>query len=295
MNIRMTRAAFILYIGFLANVVSADRGMIPFDPNIKIFEPNQRAMIAWNGSEEILLLTTDVMASESTMVLEVLPLPQEPKVKKGDLETFRRAARLINSKMRILALKGNGGKRNGSRKPGGEVTFHEKIGPHNISVTHLLDADGFVNWVKNYLKSLGVENEIITEPIKDLVEEYIEDDFKWFVFDVVSVGQETVTNEPIQYRFKTDYLFYPLKITGTAEGTTSIELLILTPRLLRKFPSLPISRIHLGHDPITITNRELKELDEDMYELLSDNTALKLRIWEIKGELKLFYDDLIAH
>ena len=62
----------------------ADRGSIPFKEGVKIFEPNQRALLAWNGEEEILLLSTDLVASESTMVLEVLPLPSEPEVKKGD-------------------------------------------------------------------------------------------------------------------------------------------------------------------------------------------------------------------
>jgi len=78
---------------------AADRGMIPVDPNAQIFEPNQRAMIAWNGAEEILLLSTDLRASYSTMVVEVLPLPAEPEVKKGDLETFRKATDLINRKL----------------------------------------------------------------------------------------------------------------------------------------------------------------------------------------------------
>jgi|GEM_PF-3814427 hypothetical protein len=57
-------------------------------------------MIAWNGLEEILLLSTDMRASETARVLEVLPLPSEPKAKKGGVEALRRAAALINRKIR---------------------------------------------------------------------------------------------------------------------------------------------------------------------------------------------------
>lgn len=53
-----------------------------------------------NGQEEILLLPTDLRASEATEVLEVIPLPSEPEVKKGDVEVFRRATTLINKKLR---------------------------------------------------------------------------------------------------------------------------------------------------------------------------------------------------
>lgn len=56
-------------------------------------------MIAWNGLEEILLLSTDMRASETARVLEVLPMPSEAKAKKGDVEAFRRAAALIDRKI----------------------------------------------------------------------------------------------------------------------------------------------------------------------------------------------------
>jgi len=283
-----------LFVLLLTSLAFSDRGMIPVNPHVQIFEPNQRAMIAWNGTEEILLLSTDVRASDSTTVLEVLPLTAEPEVKKGDLETFRKATDLINSKMRVVFSKKNGGD-DRAETPGGEITFHEKIGAHDISVTHLLNANAFVDWVKDYLKSIGVEADVISDEMKELIEEYVDEDFEWFVFDVISLGEETVTNEPIQYRFETKSLFYPLKITRTGEGHTSIELLILTPCLLQKFPGLPIKRVRLKHEPITITNDELRDLNEDMFDLLGERKEMRLRIWSIEGDLKLFDEDLIAY
>ena len=61
----------------------ADKGSTPFEPEVQLFEPNQRALITWNRCEEILLLTTDPHASASTNVLEVITLPSEPIVKVG--------------------------------------------------------------------------------------------------------------------------------------------------------------------------------------------------------------------
>jgi hypothetical protein len=274
--------------------VSANRGMIPFNPNAQIFEPSQRAMIAWNGSQEILLLSTDLRASDSTTLLEVLPLPSEPDVKKGDLETFRKATDLINRKLYTGRMAKGPILPEGVVVPSGEVTFHKRIGAHDISVTHLLDAKGFVDWVVSYLKTLDIEADVVSDDMKQLIGEYISDGFEWYVFDVISIGKETVTNEPIQYWFESKHLFYPLKITSTAEGSTSIELLILTPRLLSRFPSLPIDRIDLKHDPISISQDELLDLNEDMHELLKEYDRLRLRIWEIQGDLKAFDSDLLA-
>jgi hypothetical protein len=284
---------FQIFLPFL--FVNADRGMIPVNPNAQIFEPNQRAMIAWNGDVEILLLSTDLHASDSTMLLEVLPLPSEPDVKKGELETFRKATDLINKKLYSGQMAKGRQLSEGVVVPSGEVTFHKRIGAHDISVTHLLDAQGFVDWVVNYLKTLGIEKNIISEEMKRLIEDYVADGYEWYVFDVVSVGKETVTNEPIQYRFKSKDVFYPLKITNTAQGSTSIELLILTPRLLSRFPDLSIESIHLKHEPISIALDELKALDDDMYEMLKNYQKLRLRIWQLEGELGSFSHDLIAH
>jgi len=182
----------VLLLGLSPLVIHADRGSIPFKSHVKVFEPNQRAMIAWNGQEEILLLTTDLKASEPTKVLEVIPLPSEPVVKKGDIEVFQKAAALINSKIKqkFAGEKLRGVRRGLERPPAGEVTFHERIGAHEISVAHVLRGDGFIEWVEKYLKTDGVENPVIPDVLKEVVQEYIEEGFVWFVFDVVSLDTE---------------------------------------------------------------------------------------------------------
>ena len=263
-------------------------------PNVTIFEPNQRAMIAWNGTEEILLLSTDLKASESTKVLEVLPLPSEPKVTKGDVDVFRRATTLINRKVGDETKNLN--TRDGVKiaEPAGEITFHEKIGAHNISVAHVLDPSGFVEWVDDYLKKAGVSNPVVPENLKATVKEYTNEKFNWFVFDVVDLDDKTKTNDAIQYRFKTGSLFYPLRISRTDTGETSIDLLILTPRLLTEFSGFNTDLIELRQPPISITSKELRSLNEDMDGLLGHQANMKLRVWHITSTLNSFYKDIVA-
>jgi len=286
----------ILLVTFSAQMVYGDKGSIPFKPNVTIFEPTQRAMIAWNGHEEILLLSTDLKASESTNVLEVIPLPSEPVVKKGDVEVFKKATALINRKLQEeydRALR-RGATKEIEKPPAGEVTFHKKIGAHDISVTRVLDNNGFIEWVEKYLGSAGIENPTIPEAMKIVVGEYLQEGFLWFVFDVVSLDEEPKTTEAIQYRFKTDLLFYPVKITRTEEGYTSIDLLVLTPKLLSKFLGIPFDKVKLRHKPVSISSNELRNLSEEMDDLLEHREDMKLRIWQIKGELSSFGKDLIA-
>jgi hypothetical protein len=279
----------VLWILILISGIYADKGSIPFNANITIFEPNQRAVIAWNEKEEILILTADLHASDSTNVLEVIPLPSEPLVKKGDIEVFTRANTFINLKLQEV-LKG----RSEAIESAGEITFHEKIGAHDISVTRVLNKEKFIKWVQDYLKSAGVENPKIPEPMKEVIGEYLNENFTWFVFDVISLNKEIKTNEPIQYRFKTDFLYYPLKITKVENGSTSIDLIILTPKLLSNFIGIPISQVNLLHQPLSITADELNFISKDIDSLLGHQNNMKLRIWRIQGELSAFDNDLIV-
>ena len=66
-----------------APMVLADRGMVPIT-DVTVYGPGQKAIIAWDGKEEILILSTDVRASSDSQVLELLPLPSKPQIEKGD-------------------------------------------------------------------------------------------------------------------------------------------------------------------------------------------------------------------
>jgi hypothetical protein len=281
-----------------AGPVQADRGAIPFQPDVTIFEPTQRALIAWNGEEEILILSTDLQASRATKVLEVMPFPAEPRVKKGDVGVFRRAVRLINSKsprpQLAMGLRAGQDRAVAEAPPPGEITFHERIGAHDVSVARVVSGDGFVEWVNDYLRRASVGNPVIPPRLRKVVQEYINDGFCWFAFDVVELGNKFKTLEALQYRFTTSALFYPVKISRSNQGPTSMELLILTPNLLGRFTGIPRSQIQLRHEPVSLTSAEVRSLDKGMDELLDHREDVKLRIWRVEGDFATFDRDIIA-
>ena len=295
-KLKMIAGLFIVLFLFNAQALYADRGSIPLNPNVKIFEPKQRAMIAWNGTEEILILSTDMSASAKTKVLEIIPFPSEPVVKNSDVKIFREAMKLINQKLqeRPDQTMQEEGQEDTRGSPAGEVTFHRVIEAHDIMVIHVLDVNSFVAWVERYFSAYGVKNPKIPEEIKTVVDEYLKEGFLWFVFDVVSLDEAPTTNEAVQYRFKTESLFYPLRITRTEEGETSIELLVLTQRPLINFPGISIEEIQLPYEPIGMSSKEVRGLNEDMEELLGREEKVKLRIWHIEGKLSGFKKDLLV-
>jgi len=290
----------VLALSGAATVARADCGSIPFKPHVAIFEPNQRALIAFNGSEEILLLSTDLRASEPTKVLEVIPFPNKPTVDKGDQEAFVRATRLINRKLQPRRPAGAAGGMGGMggfgpavAPPAGEVVFQKKIGAHDVSVVHVLKPRRFVEWVEEYLKKAGVDNPTIPEPLRPVVDEYVDSGFQWFAFNVVELGKETLTKEAIQYRFKTGFLYYPLKISRTDQGETTVTLLVVSPRLV-KLPDLGPTRVQLVHEPLPISSQELRDIDKNLGRLLEIAPQRLLRTWKITAPLASFQKDVVT-
>lgn len=296
----MKRLLPVLLALLLAGPSAADMGSIPFRPTAKVLEPNQRALIACNGEEQILILTTDLQADQDTKVLEIMPCPSEPTVTKTDADVFKKATDMINRKQpRTLGgLHPKGAASFGSVEsvPAGTVTFHQRIGAHDVSTTHVEKPEGFVQWAHDYLMTQGVDNPTIPPALAGVIGDYIRENFTWFVFDVVSLSKEPVTKEALQFRFKTEFLFYPMRITRAEHGDTTVTLLILTPRLIdpKYFLGISQDRIHMMQQPVTLTGAEVASLSKDIFVMLGSPKTIQIRNWVVYGRLDSFEDDVIV-
>ena len=112
-------------------------------------------------------------------------------------------------------------------------------------------------------------------------------------FNVVELGKETLTKEAIQYRFKTGFLYYPLKISRTDTGETTVTLLVVSPRLV-KLPDLGPTSVRLAHDPLPISPQELREIDKNLAGLLTVAPQRLLRTWKITAPLASFQKDVVT-
>ncbi|GEM_PF-861777 len=243
----VTIPPFILLLIFLLYPVpnaSADRGSIPITAEIgsSVFEPSQSAVIAWNGVEEILILTTESYTSKGGKTLEFLPLPSKPTaVEEAPEETFDRALKLIVKKAPKI-YRGRGTKNGREVKgntPGVEVVMETIIGPHDITVVRVGDLDDFYNWLTNFFKKEGLpEIPRKAAEFKGIVSSYIDRGINYFVFDVVDTNDSPEGIKPLLYRFSTERLYYPLYISSKISGDTKIKLFLVTPGI-PKVKSLP--------------------------------------------------------
>ncbi|MBN2186310.1 MAG: DUF2330 domain-containing protein [Dehalococcoidia bacterium] len=269
----------------LAPVAMADRGMVPIS-DVSVYGPGQKAIISWDGKEEIMILSTDVRASGDSQILELLPLPSEPQIEKGDFASFEQVDKLIQ-KHSPGPQWDRSGKVKLTQGEGVEIVFHEKIGAHDITAVKAADSAELVQWAQGFLERVGIGHKVSSSKLESLVEDYIGRGIDYFVFDLIEVTSEPKSIEPIIYRFDTNSLYYPLKISTLAEGWTDINLFLLTPQpvdlhWLPQGNELPqgmeIGKFYVGNttQPIQfeVTQEELASIGEDIAGLLGENAWL---------------------
>jgi len=224
----------------------ADRGgwYINTEP-VTLKESGQKAIIGWDGETQVLCLATDVSASKNTIVIEFLPLPSEPKVTLGNRESFDTVQRVL-ARRHVMFIKERGSLHGRGFKGGfgGEpfiITFHERLGAHDVTVIKVNKPDEFANWIEEKAKALAGTNISVPDSLRKLIAKYLNEyRCPYFVFDVIEVGPDPKSVEPIIYEFESGLLFYPLEISSTFHGQTSIDLIVFSEDWINPDPLLKL-------------------------------------------------------
>jgi len=272
---------FMFLAAFYVPSASADRGLIPVYP-VSVYEPGQKAIVAWNGSEEILILSTDVISTEQTFVVELLPLPSEPTVEAASLSSFDTIQGLIWSEGVSLYY---GRTFNDVRDSSVQVVFHEQIGAHNITVVKAADAAELVDWVEGILRAGNLAQDFSLGDFGPVVEDYMGRGYRYYVLDLVEVLPDVRSVDPILYRFESDFLYYPLVITSPVPGDTKITLFLLTNGKVEKDYS-PLQKVFYqfpeGFKPIefVVSKGELSKIDLRIGKLFNEMAWLTVLKFE---------------
>jgi hypothetical protein len=126
------------------------------------------------------------------------------------------------------------------------------------------------------------------------IEQYILDGHKWFAFDVVELGTSLKTNDAIQYRFASDKLYYPLRISGNAKGQTDISLTVITRNELTRYFGIPQEKFQRQHPPVSVKNSALAPIHEEMAAMFNPDEKLFIQTLRLQGDLSEFDLDILA-
>ena len=298
-----------LVITFIAPTAYGDGGIIG-PPQIYIYERAQNAIVAWNGTEEVLILSVDIDSSEPTKVLRIIPLPSNPiNVTEGSFDSFTKLQEIVNEKLQEIwnesrkLLGVDDGMLGGEHLNAVEVTFHDTLGAHDITIVKILDVTNFTSWATDFAESAGLTI-TFSSNFQSTVEEYLDDDIPYFVFDIINTTEDEYSINPIIYRFKTDFLYYPLKITAASDvGETyaSVNIFCIAKNRIKDEVFANISFYpNIGYywyygdyfNDINLTEAELLEISPDIYNLFKGDPILMSYSYD--GYYSYLEDDMIV-
>jgi hypothetical protein len=298
-------AASVLFLLFLSvPYCLADRMIIPVKPDVSVYEPGQKAIVAWNGREEALILSTDVNSDEGTFALEIMPLPSNPKtIQEADFESFQTVETLMWANIPISNTYGKIGER-GEATITISIMFHEKIGAHDITVVNVTDASDLSSWAESFLQGNGIPETINMQNFEPIIADYLKHAFHYFVFDLIETSQQQNSLNPILYIFETPFLYYPLKVSSLNPGNSKIVLFLFTEDILDQLFCHPFTiakYLYLNQfqfqtsNPIQfrVTTQDLNKVSPEIGKLFKGDVWLTAL--EYEGEMKALTNDLEIH
>lgn len=273
-------------ISINGNFVPSPTQFSPVGKSFSFNEPRQNGVIAWNGKEQILILSTDENSNVAGggAALSVLPLSGKPiSILPASTKAFDDATAMIKQKLSLVAK--------------GKMMLEAKIGTHNIFVWRLDKPEDFANQVRAYIKEKysGEADALVTEETEKIIKHYFAEGFRYFAFDLAFMTDKPETKVAIAYHFESPYVYYPLVVSRIGgEGDTRVTLAVFTPGMLHNFKGLRHEEIKVfGDKSVDLTAADLKPIDEGMAELMGEG-QFKGRIFEISGRINAFNGDLMA-
>jgi len=156
----------------------ADRGVFPII-DADVYGPGQKAIIAWNGEIERLILSTDLYSDREVKALEVIPFPSKPKVEAGSFSAFEVIQRLMKEKAPRAPIE----------KTVFEIVFHEKIGAHDVTIVKAENKEELINFMFNYVSEFNVSRSLFIHG-ETVLEDYLNRGFYYWVFDLIDLNFE---------------------------------------------------------------------------------------------------------
>ena len=295
----MKRIIFLILVCVLVTIllqpVKADRGLIPVTSSVSIYEPGQKAILAWNGQEEIMILSTDVSSTSETLLLEILPLPSQPIVEAASLHSFEEIQDLIWEEGMFLYYSGN---KRDTVSNSVLIVFNGQIGAHNVTVVRASDASELVSWINSFLAGSGFNEQMSLGKSESVIVDYMQRGFRYYCLDIITVSQARKSVDPLLYRFNSSFLYYPLLITSPVGGSTEITLFLLTTSKISQGSLSPMMivyyRLYGGSaQPIefVLSKGRLARINLRIGELFQDQAWLTVVKYE--GLVSVLNDDLM--
>ena len=233
-------------------------------------------------------------SSSESEVVEIMPLPSNPTIGKGEKQSFLKVQELVNLYLDVTSPRWSSysmGLMNGDNQTEPEltITFQEIIGVHYLTVVKADETTGLMRWLEDFLEAEGYTWELPSN-LEELLSYYIQNEMSFFVIDMINSNSTVKTVDPLIYKFNTSKVYYPLRISSLFSGNTDIALFTITSKELNDDSIL--SNGFVKKAQFQIKQKALAEISTNLTKLFLNDPYLCY--FKFSGSLNSFKSDVLT-
>jgi len=219
----------ILLLIIFISLIWADGGMMPPQGDYEIYSSDQVAIIKiLPDSEELSILVKAHYVNDYNGFAWVIPLPSQPQVSEVDVELFTNLAHLTAPLYAEGGCSGpfSTGSGLGDNKEYGQdyynVVSYDTIGFLGTVLIHTNIAATLTTWLND-------NNYVVIASAETMFEDYIDRNWNYFfIARADTTWQGSYENVGIRFKFSSDTLIYPMKISSISSlGSNTLYLYVI--------------------------------------------------------------------
>ncbi len=205
-----------------------------------IYEPDQKALIIYDGHEEDLIIQASYNGDVSEFVW-LVPTPSVPKVTRCDAPVFHALHQGTAPNIRYWLdpygtaensfLFGASAVRH--QRAAVEVIDRAKIGVYDIAVLRARDPNDLLLWLRGH-------GYMVARTAAPVLSDYVRRGWAFTAARISTADRQNSARrlregllEPLQFQFSTDRAVYPLRISSLNPGYTNLLLYVLSDHRMR--------------------------------------------------------------
>jgi hypothetical protein len=205
---------------------------VPDNPGSSVAD--ERALIAWDGTTEDILMSLSVTGS-SDRAAWIMPVPSAARVSLGDTEVFEDLGEITAPRIEyrdswwptIPWLVWAGAASDTAGAPAGAVNVlgRQRLGPFDVTRLAADDPTALANW----LMDNGFPH---PEGLDDNLAPYVADGWEIVAIQLVPAETDGALSgalQPLRLSFASDTVVYPMRLSRSATMSQYIDLYVLAP------------------------------------------------------------------
>ena len=275
-------------------ILFGEPAIFPLEENTRIYQPGEKAIVAFNGEREAIILQQYIKSNRFSKAVRIFPFPSEVDYALADPSIFRKIKKLSRKKKLEIKKNYQTPLTTFTKRRKNLVQFIIKdralTKPFNSFSVKAKNRTDLFDRLDAMLKEKNLPRLSLLNGKKAIFDTYFEKKYNFFTIDMIQCRPKTRRTSPVSYCFETQALYFPMGLSQVFErpGTITLFLIYPTGGLEKGWAKRAGGNWDISREA-SVSLNELRNLNSLIGNLFHTQT-LKLRVFRFRGSFDSLSD-----